>query len=141
MRIYARILVVVVLLAGCARGGPERASVSGRVYVDGQPLETGSINFVRADGTGPTAGSAIEGGEFRVERSKGPLVGTNRVEIRGNRKSGRKVPNPMSPKDMMDELVEAIPAEFNSKSTLTWEIQSGHNTRDFEVPSTKNRAR
>jgi hypothetical protein len=134
------ILVIVALLAGCARG-PERASVSGIVLVDGQPLETGSINFVRFDGTGPTAGSAIENGEFSVDRSRGPLVGLNRVEIRGNRKSGRKIPHPMSPKDTIDELVEAVPAEFNTSSTLTWEIESGHNTRNFEIPSTKNRTR
>jgi hypothetical protein len=128
----------VILLAGCG-SGPERGSASGTVYVDGEPLETGSINLIPLNGAGPTAGSAVENGAFSIAREKGPVVGTNRVEIRGNRKSGRKRPHPMSPETMIDELVEAVPAEFNSSSTLTWEITPGHNERKFEVPSTRKR--
>jgi hypothetical protein len=131
-------LLLVLVLAGCARNGPERGSVSGSVYLDGQPLESGSINFY-PQVPGPTAGSAIEKGEFAIDVDRGPVVGINRVEIRGNRKSGRKVPHPMSPGTMIDELVEAVPAEFNSASTLTWEIKAGHNERTFEVTSTKKR--
>jgi hypothetical protein len=101
--------------------------VSGRVLVDGKPLERGVINFLPVNGTrGPGAGGAIENGEFFLDPHEGPIVGSNRVEIRGFRKTGKT----------MAEEVPAVSAEFNEKSTLVREIKDGNNELTFELPGT-----
>ena len=37
---------------------------------------------------------------------------------------------------MIDEVAEAIPAEFNSNSTLEQRIESGNNSVDLKLTST-----
>ncbi len=50
------ILTVVLFSWGC--GSADRANVSGKVTLDGQPLETGSIAFEPIEGTqSPSAGA------------------------------------------------------------------------------------
>lgn len=121
---------------GCGSSGPQRASVSGTVLLDGQPFEEGSINFIPLDGAGPTAGAPISNGEYRIERNVGVMVGKNKVEVRGNRKTGKQVSRMGS---LVDELVEAVPPEYNTSSTLVRDVVPGHNALDFEVPSTRPR--
>ena len=79
---------IVAALAICGCGGPEddlpRQSVSGEVTLDGEPLESGSINFTpkdvgRADAT--AAGAVIIDGEYSIQRDKGPTPGTYLVSI------------------------------------------------------------
>jgi hypothetical protein len=130
------LLLSLLLLTGCGARGPERASVSGKVTLDGKAIEMGSITFVPADGNaGPTAGSAITAGQFDIKKAVGPVLGKHKVELRAWRLTGKQIPNPMSPGAMMDEKVEAFPEQFNNASTLIREIESGHNTFDFELES------
>ena len=56
--------------------------------------------------------------------------------MRGFRKSGKKVTDVWK-KDQIDELINAVPPEFNDKSTLNREIEAGNNTRDFELTGIK----
>ena len=56
--------------------------------------------------------------------------------IRGFRKSGKKITDVWK-KDQIDELINAVPPEFNDKSTLKREIEAGNNTRDFELTGIK----
>jgi hypothetical protein len=130
--------VGVLLLAFSGCGQSDRASVSGRVTLDGQPLQSGSITFFPTGNTkGPTAGDVIEGGIYSVSASRGPVAGQYRVEIRSMRKTGRKirVPVPAPPGTMMDELVSGIPAIYNDESTLTAEVIKGKNHFDFDLKS------
>jgi hypothetical protein len=73
------------LLLGCGDGRPERATISGHVLIDGQPLTRGSVLFVPARGR--PAGSAIdENGRFELtsfEKGDGAVLGEYRVAIRG----------------------------------------------------------
>lgn len=119
------------LALGCSNG-PRRAPVSGIVRVDGKPLERGVINFVPSNGTtGPGAGGEIANGEFYLDELQGPVVGTNRVEIRGFRKTGRKIAPMGSP---MDEEIQVVPEQYNARSTLTCEIKHGGNNEvNFEL--------
>lgn len=127
----------VLLLAGCAGGGPDdRGEVRGTVRLDGQPVEKGSIVFQPTGGnSGPTSGATIQDGTYHVPAKKGPAVGANRIEIRAQRKTGRKVPArpPMTGEE--DEIVEAIPARYNEESTLVEEIKPGENVIDFDLDS------
>jgi hypothetical protein len=67
------------------------------------------------------------------------VVGKNRVEIKGFRKTGRKMPDPMAfgTKTLTDEIIQIVPPEYNSQSTLTREIKAGSNTLDFDLPGVK----
>jgi len=132
------ILPILLCLSGCGSSGPPRGSVQGKVTLDGQPVEQGTITFLPTGGTtGPSAGGVITGGQYSIEEDKGPVAGKSRVEIRWERKTGKKVPagSPSPPGTMIDQVAEAIPAKYNSKSTLEKEIKEGDNTLDFELTS------
>ncbi len=133
-------LLVIGLLGGCgtSANGPERGAISGRVTLDGVVVEQGSIAFIPANGTkGPSSGAAIANGTFAIPLDKGPVVGTNRVEVHWPRKTGRQkeAGSPMPPGTMIDEVAEAIPSEFNSKSTLVQRIEAGENAVEIELES------
>jgi hypothetical protein len=128
-------------VAGCGRGqqGPVHASVSGTVKLDGKPIEQGSVLFTPAEGVkGMAAGGVIENGRYQLSSQRGPTLGMNRVEIHAAKKSGRKIPKPMSSTgEMIDEAIDAVAPQFNSQTTLRVEIKPGDNTADFEVASRK----
>ena len=126
----------VALLVGCSDGAPNRATVFGAVTLDGQPLESGSIDFFPAEGTrGPTAGATIDGGRYRIESAKGVAVGKNRVEIHGMRKTGESAADPFGRGTQIDKFVESVPAKYHSESTLIREVVAGENEIDFEILS------
>lgn len=127
--------LLVVLAGGCNRSNPNRGTVSGKVTLDGQPLECGVIQFVPIDGTqGIATGGSIEKGLYRLADAAAPAVGRNRVEIRAMRPTGNKVPKPFAPPgEMIDELVAAVPPQYNSNSKLTVEVKPGENAADFAI--------
>jgi len=126
------------VLGGCEASGLRRAAVSGTVRVDGQPLAEGSINFFPTEGTeGPTAGAPIVQGKYQIPRANGVTVGKNLVQIQANRKTGRKVPNPMAPGTLTDEIVELLPPEYNTQSTLVRTIEPGSNVLDFDLKTAR----
>jgi hypothetical protein len=132
----AFLTLTLALLSGCGPSGPERASVSGKVTLNGQAIEQGTISFLPAEGnTGPSAGGIIANGRYDIKKQDGPVLGKSRVELRSWKKTGRQIPNPMSAGAMMDEKVEAFPDRFSNESTLIKEVQSGHNIFDFELES------
>ena len=123
--------------AGCQKG-PRRAAVSGQVLVDKEPLLEGTISFIPTDGTeGPETGEAIREGRYSIPADKGAVVGKCKVEIRGFRKTGRKVPDIMEKDKLIDERAKAVGPEFNDQSTLIREIKDGKNTLDFDLPGIK----
>lgn len=131
-------VAVLIGLAGCGQDGPERGAVHGKVTLDGQPVEEGSIAFVPSGtNAGPAAGGTISGGEFSISEDAGPILGTNLVQIRWSRKTGKKVPagSPAPAGTMVEEIVEAIPAKYNSQSTLEKQIEAGDNEINFELTS------
>lgn len=92
-RWYLTVLVCFVALGCSGEGrGAKRAAARGTVTVDGEPVESGMIQFTPSEGnTGPVAGAVIENGKYSVGRKQGPVVGTNLVEISGTRMTGKKI--------------------------------------------------
>lgn len=145
MQVYQRSLGCVLLLGcftaamiGCGEAGPKRAAVTGTVKLDGAAVESGSITFIPTkDSKNPSAAGEIEGGEYNIPLDSGPAAGTYRVEIRWSRPTGKKIEmgSPSPPGTMVDEVKEAIPAKFNSASTLTKDVEAGENTLDFDLTS------
>jgi hypothetical protein len=128
------VAAILPLALGCANG-TRRAAVSGLVLVNGKPLERGVIHFLPVQGTtGPGAGGKISNGRYALATRAGPVIGTNRVEIRGFRKTGKSMTVMGSP---MDEEIQAVPVEFNEQSTLVRQVKPGDNTLDFDLPGVK----
>jgi hypothetical protein len=125
----AALLTALALAAGCDNG-PATGEVTGTVTVDGQtPAAGSSIRFVPADGKSPTAGATIEGGTYTA---KVP-VGTAKVEIRVPRvKEKFKGDGPGG-----DRIEESLPAKYNEKTELTFEVKPGKNEKNWEVWTTK----
>ena len=59
-------MLTLLALTGCG-GDSKMATVSGAVTLDGNPVETGAITFVPANGNAPTAGGQIKDGRYSVQ--------------------------------------------------------------------------
>lgn len=73
------------LLSGCSEGRPERVAVSGRVMIDGAPLQHGSVQFVPAEGR-LAGGSLDDQGHFVLtcyEKDDGVIPGKYKVRVLG----------------------------------------------------------
>jgi hypothetical protein len=115
----------------------QRGAISGRVTLDGQPIEEGSISFVpTAAGQDQAASSRIRQGEYSIAQANGPGLGNMRVEIRAARLTGRRNP-PSDPAlaalEAEYESVETVPNRYNTESELTAEIKPGNNVVDFDL--------
>ncbi len=127
------------LCCGCGKpAGPyQRAAVEGTVTLGGQEIEQGSITFYpTGDTRGMVAGGPIQGGRYSISAGQGPVVGLNLVKINASRKTGRKVQDAFGdPGKLMDETEEAVPEQYNTKSTLVREVKFGKNVFDFQLNS------
>jgi hypothetical protein len=115
-----------VVAAGLGCGPATESIVHGCVTIDGVPVETGMIRFLRPSGGGPTEGAAIEAGRYRAVVRPGPVV----VEIQAFRRAGetRLSPDPAAPPVPILEPLrrEQVPA---IERTLT----PGRNALDFAL--------
>ena len=136
--------VALLAAAGCGRS----ADLSGNVSYDGQPVESGTITFVPADGGGPTAGALITEGRYRA-RDLSP--GSKVVQIQGF----RDVPMARYSSELAEQAEEAmrrgeslavdpvddaqiIPADAQGNNE-TIEVQPGRQTLDFHLkPPVRN---
>jgi hypothetical protein len=125
-------------IIGCSETeGPQTMRVWGDVSYDGKPIESGTIDFVSADGS-PPAQAPIKDGHYDLDAKAGPVAEkTYRVEIHALAKTGKTVPNLMPGGDpTMEMLVETIPAEYNAKSSLKATIspEASKNQLDIKLP-------
>ena len=126
-------LLLLTAAMGCTDDAGGRIGFEGRVTVDGNPLEKGSISFRPMKGTsGPTAGGSIIDGKFAIEPKDSLFPGSYRVEIRASRKTGKKV------KDhtfgtMVDHWEQYLPEKYNRQSTLTAEVNPGMEMLEFSL--------
>ena len=130
------LLVLAVLgSSGCSQAGPARGAVKGHVTIGGQPLASGRILFLSAEG--PTVSAVIVNGQYELPRHEGPIEGSNRVEIEAAMNLGFAIDDeaafaqrggrPLPP--------NLVPSEFNRNSKLSIEIKSGEdNALDVVIP-------
>ena len=128
--------VVLALYGGCGGmkeyTGEKRYPLSGKVTVNGQPMESGVISFLPQEKEGRVSGGPIKSGAYSVTEAMGPNAGKYRVEIHWNKPTGRRVKDAYG-EEIMDEDKEGLPAKYHSKSELTVEVQVKQNTFDFEL--------
>ncbi len=127
-------LVVLIGLWWTFSPAADRAAISGQVTInDGAKLEKGKITFFGIDNTNIKAEADIIDGRYQLSASDGPALGNNKVQISSRRPSGRTKIGPNG--EDIDILEEFVDPDFNTKSTLTADVQSGTNTLSFEVKS------
>ncbi|MEA1951467.1 MAG: hypothetical protein U9N87_08785 [Planctomycetota bacterium] len=129
LKICVLLLFAAVPMTGCS-GGDGRKGLSGTVSVDGQPLESGLINFRPAAGTkSNSSGCAIKDGEFQIAADKGLPVGKYMVTVQAFRKSGRIVKDPQ-----MGNAPEIVPISFMEAGTLEATVTAdGENRFEFKL--------
>lgn len=138
MRPYQRLLcaMIVVCLIGCGSSGPPRAAISGTVTLDGEPVSEGTIAFLpAADTKGASTGTEIKEGKYSISSANGPTYGKYKVQIHWSKKTGKQIEvgSPAPPGTMKDEVIEAIPAKYNTESTVEKEVKSAKEVFDFKL--------
>lgn len=124
-------LGVALCLGGCSRG-PKEIGVSGKVTVEGVPVDSGSIAFVPGDGNTHISGGVIENGSYNVKVPPGKKI----VQIRGlKRASSREVYDEVSGKKYTtDNFVRMTPPEYEAAaSPLTATIEKEGEVLDFDL--------
>lgn len=122
------IIGLALAMAGCGQRGvqiPNRVSVTGRVTVDGKPLEYGTVQFVPQSSEGHSAMGRVQNGRFTMESAEsfpGVVKGPYKVSI----VSPKPVRDADKPRVMMDpDLVESnIPKRYGNleKSGLAVDV-------------------
>ena len=79
-----------VVMVGCHNSRPERVPISGRVLIDGKPLQLGYIRFM-TEGARPAWANIEPDGRFTLETfgdHDGAVLGTHQVLIRASETLG-----------------------------------------------------
>lgn len=133
---YGLITAVALLaLTGCGDSGN---TVRGRVTIDGQPVESGSITFEPADGQGQATGALITVGAYELTGAQAPGPGAKTVVIQASRKTGRtvKAGPPFPPEHV---IAEEEQLRYDGKSALRAQINPGNNECNFELVAAQGR--
>ena len=121
-----------VLLLGCngsEAGG--RLPVSGKVTVKNEPLKSGSIEF---DSSDSRSGASIVDGAYTIPAPQGLMPGKYTVRISSTASSQATPAMPGESAAVEKANKEQIPAEFNTKSTLTYEAGGKDTTFNIDIP-------
>jgi hypothetical protein len=127
--------VQAVLLAavwGCNNGDtPPLGQVSGKVTLDGKPIEGAFLQFEPVDNGLPTAfGRTDKEGRYELWYSRGnrgASLGAALVRIRAFQDSNPDTGEKARP--------EVIPAKYNVRTDLKVDVTRGSQTHDFELKS------
>jgi hypothetical protein len=131
--VWLAVVLMSLFCAGCGGSGG-LVEVHGRISVDGKAVDEGTVDFLPADGKGPTAAAVIAAGEYKVRLTPG----AKNVEIRGYKKVGEKryqAGNPMSP--MVPVLEDVIPKKYQQRGAIQCDIAPATAEQNFELAAKK----
>ncbi len=117
----------VALVAGCGDGRPTRVPVSGKVLIDGKPLETGNIR-VFAAANRAASGKIEPDGTFKLstyELGDGVVPGTHTVAVTGAKLVNPKTMRWLAPKKFADAATSGLTLEVTEPTkeaqiNLSW---------------------
>ena len=116
--------VLLFLGTGCGRSDG-LAVVTGTVLLDGKPLAGAQVQFT-VEGQPPSYGRTDANGNYELRRTRsvnGAAIGSNKVIVRTFRDLGNRI------------VPETLPARYNTRSQLVYEVKSGSNRIDLELTS------
>lgn len=112
----------------------DRASIEGEVALNQIPLDKGTIKFISEDGKNITVLGLITNGRYKIEARHGPKIGPNKIEIRGERNTGKYIPKHGGrPGEEVEETVEAVSELYNTRTILKATVKPGNNVENFKV--------
>ena len=107
---------------------PELGYVSGKVTMDGQPLQGVSVQFNPVDGGRAGSGATNEEGEYELQYTsgyEGAVVGPCKVSI-----------NTIWPEgEAPDGESDPVPPKYNHKTELAETVEPGDNVFNFDLQS------
>lgn len=124
---------LVLLSSGCGPGGPEIASVSGRVTMDGKPLANAAVIFIPENGR-PAGATTDSDGKYVLnftQGRRGAIPGKSSIRITTERdgtpgENGKSIPGSR----------ETVPMKYNAASTLTFNVEPNkNNVANFDLES------
>ena len=135
----------VLVLLGC---GPERpdygslnlSEVHGTVTLDGQPLAGGLVQFQSEDAT-YSYGTTDESGRYELmfnSEQSGVLKGRKTVRIWSSKKAAAAAENRGEEEgdpDAVRHPAEKVPPQYNSRSTLTANVEKDSEEFNFDLKS------
>jgi hypothetical protein len=124
----------VLIAAGCS--GPNAASVSGSVTLDGQPLTTGMVSFYPDGGNGaPASGSIDSSGNYSL--STGTDVGLAPGKYVAIVVATKEPPQPYDKTGSENPPIPITPGKYASTTTsdLHVEVKAGKNTVPLALQS------
>lgn len=125
------VALLAVVVGGCG-GNDGLGRVTGRITLDGQPLENAIVKFVpTVEGGSTSFGRTDSNGEYSMEFSRsqvGASLGVNEVVI-------STADQMADDNDQIVNVRERVPARYNANSQLTFDVQPGKNTADFQLES------
>jgi len=124
---------VVLACAGCGGGGPELASVSGTVTLDGQPLSDAMVIFIPENGRQAAARTDTAGKYVLTfkEGRQGAEPGKYKVRITTGRAAGEDDDGHET-----EPVPEKVPMKYNAQTELEYTVEAGkENVADFPLES------
>lgn len=130
-------MVLPALVIGCGgSGGPEMATVTGKVTYQGKPLTKGTISFISTDPSRSNANSVIgPDGSYSLQTTNpgdGAVVGEYKVIVSDVDPNSLNTAAPGEPVKKQERL---IPEKYENpdSSGLTRKVESGRNTFDIAL--------
>lgn len=115
-------------MTGCGDGRTPRYAFSGRVVIDGQPLETGFVRFI-PESDRPATGRIGRDGRFTLttyDDGDGAVAGTHRIEViaRQNLDNGTAIKY-LTPRHYQDAATSGLSVTIDGPQSdyvveLTW---------------------
>ena len=122
------------MAAGCGGGGsadaPDLGVVTGTITLDGKPLPGATVGFLSTSEQRVSTGKTDSEGHYTMflrNDIKGAPLGQNSVTVSTVVLGDDSVPGSGKP--------ETLPAKYNSKTTLSADVEPGENTINFALDS------
>ncbi|MES2794225.1 MAG: hypothetical protein V4719_31720 [Planctomycetota bacterium] len=128
MALMVGVLGCSLLIVGCGgETGPKTYVLSGKVTLDGKPLETGDITLRPVGPTGQGAGGKIVNGSYSLRATPGEM----KVEVSSMKYlSGQTSDNPAGVGGPLFE--ELVPPKYNSDTKLSFNV-APKNDNKFDI--------
>ena len=128
--------VALVVVTGCWPQ-TDRLPISGKITLDGQPLDDGTVRFTSKGSEKLSAsGAAVQNGEYHIPQDKGLPPGTYHVEISAPDLDAPPVVYRAAPGEpsLPPGPPERIPPEYNTNSNKTISVTAeGDNHFEFNI--------
>lgn len=124
------------MLLGCGPGNPlGRQPLSGRIALDGKPLDDGNIRFLPEQSSGISSGATISNGQYSLRTLQGLPPGKYKVQIFAADRTKDATPV-ASAGGFPPPQRERIPSRYNTQTTLILEVTASASAMgDFDLKS------